>query len=442
MTTTAKKDPETATMTDPTATTGGTATTGAIATTGPTATTGPVATTAATATTRATAAARVAANGLEDVIAATTRLSDVDGEAGRLVIAGKAVEELSGHVSFEEAVHLLWHGVDARAEDRMRVQALLGDAREAAFERLADLGDALTMPDPMDALRAAAGHLISNDVDGRTTRKADDDGLPAALRIVGALAVMAAAWARQGAPLRPDPRASHAADYLRMATGRVPAACEVDALDAYFVTVIDHGMNASTFAARVVASTQSDTVSAVVAALGALKGKLHGGAPGPVLDMLDAIGSADAARPWLERALGRGERIMGMGHRVYRVRDPRAFVLERAIARLESARKLSDASISTERADTSSLRLRLARVVEQDAMALLDARYPERALRANVEFYTAVLLEAVGLPRPLFTPTFAVARSVGWCAHIDEQRATGRLIRPKSRYVNALPAAH
>ena len=408
----------------------------------------------------------VQASGLEDVVAATTRLSDVDGEAGRLVIAGTAVENLAGQVTFEDAIHLLWRGCLPSAQEREHVQALLGDAREAAFERLSGLGDALAMPDAMDALRAAAGHLVTSDTDDNARQDPGDDGLAGALRIIGALAVMAAAWARQPAPVRPDSRASHAADYLRMATGRVPEAHEVAALDAYLVTVIDHGMNASTFAARVVASTASDTVSAVVAAIGALKGKLHGGAPGPVLDMLDAIGTPAAARGWLERALARGERIMGMGHRVYRVRDPRAFVLERAIARLEAAREASgspgpvvapgpqppmgveDATRAATTADASTSasrtgeRLRLARAVEHEAEALLAARHPERVLRANVEFYTAVLLEAVGLPRTLFTPTFAVARSAGWCAHIEEQRAVGRLIRPKSRYVNAPPRSH
>jgi citrate synthase len=288
----------------------------------------------------------------------------------------------------------------------------------------------------MDALRASVGHLASTDDPlGARRDRNHDDGLRAALPIVGAIAVMASAWARQPKPIRPDPNAAHAADYLRMVTGRVPSPSEVDALDADLVTVIDHGMNASTFAARVVASTGSDTVSAVVAAIGALKGKLHGGAPGPVLDMLDAIGTPDraAVRGWLDAALARGERIMGRGHRVYRVRDPRAFGLERAVSRLSAER----AEAAT---DATGARLVLARAVEREAAALLAARHPERALRANVEFYTAVLLETIGLPRTLFTPTFAVGRAAGWCAHIDEQRATGRLIRPKSRFVNAPPA--
>jgi len=344
---------------------------------------------------------RVSASGLEDVVAAVTRLSDVDGEKGRLVIAGRPVEDLAGAATFEEvASRLLGRTVSPRE---------LGDAREVAFDQIAALGDALDLPDPMDALRAATAHL--------------SDGADA-LRIMGAIPVFAAAWARAGKKTeRPDPSTSHAADYLRLATGRTPTAAQVRALDAYLVTVIDHGMNASTFAARVVASTASDMVSAVVAALGALKGKLHGGAPGPVLDMLDAVGETANARAWIEAALARGERIMGMGHRVYRVRDPRAFVLERAVRELASA-------------DDTSPRLALARAVEAEAEAILGARHPDRALKANVEFYTALLLEAVGLPRTLFTPTFAVGRVAGWCAHVEEQRRVGRLIRPKSRYID------
>jgi citrate synthase len=190
-------------------------------------------------------------------------------------------------------------------------------------------------------------------------------------------------------------------------------------------------MNASTFAARVVTSTQSDPVSALVAAVGALKGPLHGGAPGPVLDMLDRIGDAASVRPWLTAELAAGRRIMGMGHRIYRVRDPRAFVLERALADLERQR--------AGRPDQG--RLALARLVERTAEDLLAERHPDRPLRANVEFYTALLLEAVGLDRACFSTTFAVGRCAGWLAHIAEQRRTGRLIRPGSRYVGPLPAA-
>lgn len=355
---------------------------------------------------------RISASGLEDVVAAVTRLSDVDGERGRLVIAGRPVEELAGEVAFEDVLFLLFHGSMPGAEDAARVRAALGEARAAAHAKLAAIGDALALPDAMDALRAATAHLSV----------ASCDPFEEATRIVGAVAVFAAAKARGDVALAPDPRATHAADYLRLATGRPADPRRAAALDAYLVTVVDHGMNASTFAARVVASTESDTVSAVVAALGALKGRLHGGAPGPVLDMLDAIGNEENARGWLEGALARRERIMGMGHRVYRVRDPRAFVLERALGRLEPTPRLA-----------------LARAVEREAEALLSARHPDRPLKANVEFYTALLLEAVGLPRASFTPTFAVGRVAGWCAHVAEQRRVGKLIRPRSAFVDARP---
>ena len=365
-----------------------------------------------------TVPSKIEGSGLEDVVAATTRLSDVDGAAGRLVIAGYPIEELAGRRSFEDVLFLLFRGALPTDAQRAALQGELGEARVVAEARLGDLGDALALPDGMDALRAGVAHLGV---------VAGDEPMVEAVRILGALAVFAAAWARPGA--RPDGHLPHGADYLRMVAGRAPSAAETAAIDAYLVTVMDHGMNASTFAARVVASTASDTVSAVVAAIGALKGKLHGGAPGPVLDMLDAIGDAAKAEPWLAAAATRDERIMGMGHRVYRVRDPRAFVLERAVAQLEAAGVAS-----------ADGRLRLARAVEAEAEKQLAARHPERALKANVEFYTAVLLEAIGLPRRLFTPTFAVARAAGWCAHVAEQRRYGRLIRPRSRYVDLAPA--
>jgi citrate synthase len=308
----------------------------------------------------------------------------------------------------------------------------LGRARQRAWARLPHLGDALDTDDAMAALRAALSHLQAGADSGPD--HAEPRVAPTLkCEITAALAVFAAAWARRRhgqPPLSPDASLGHAADYLRMATGEGPGegAARAAALDAYLVTAADHGMNASTFTARVVASTQSDAVSAIVAALGALKGPLHGGAPGPVLAMLDAIGEPAHAATWIAARLAAGERIMGMGHRVYRVRDPRAAVLERAVERLEAA-------------GVHSPRLALARAVEAVAVATLKEHRPERRLAANVEFYTAVVLDAVGLPQDLFAATFAVARVAGWLAHIDEQRALGRLIRPASRYVGPQPEA-
>jgi citrate synthase len=189
--------------------------------------------------------------------------------------------------------------------------------------------------------------------------------------------------------------------------------------------VIDHGLNASTFAARVAASTRAGLVSAALAGLSALKGPLHGGAPGPVIDMLDAIGTPDQARTWLEAALDGGDRLMGFGHRVYRVRDPRADALKTAIRRLG--------------ADQG--RLALGEAVEAAALEILRTRKPDRALETNVEFYTALLLEALSIPPAAFTCIFAAGRVAGWTAHAWEQVATGRLIRPQSIYVGPVPAA-
>jgi citrate synthase len=205
---------------------------------------------------------------------------------------------------------------------------------------------------------------------------------------------------------------------------------EVAALDAYLVTVADHGLNASTFAARVVASTRAGLTSAAVSGLSALKGPLHGGAPGPVIEMLDGVAGFGDARAWLEAALDRGDRLMGFGHRVYRVRDPRADALKRAVRAL--AASLPERGASTGR-------LALAEAVEAAALAVLRERKPGRSLDTNVELYTALLLEALAFPPSAFTCVFAMGRVAGWIAHAREQLAGGRLVRPQSRYVGPRP---
>lgn len=363
--------------------------------------------------------------GLEGVVVADTRLSDVDGERGKLVVAGHDVERLAEWATFEDVVSLLDRALEPSAPPRgpdpalrRSVTADLARGRVEAFAMLDRLGDALDAKDGMDALRAAAAHLAAG------------AGLAGDHMLIGALAVFAAAWIRRRArkePVAPDPGLSHAADYLRMATGVVSDAALARALDVYLVTVADHGMNASTFTARVIASTASDSVSAVTGAIGALKGPLHGGAPGPVLDMLDAIVTPDRARSFITAKLDSGERIMGMGHRIYRARDPRAAVFETAVRALGVK-------------SPANARLSLARAVEEAAEEILRARHPDRPLKANVEFYTAILLEAVGLPREAFSPTFAVGRVAGWLAHVREQRAFGRLVRPASNYVGPVPS--
>jgi citrate synthase len=215
---------------------------------------------------------------------------------------------------------------------------------------------------------------------------------------------------------------SHAANYLATLFGQIPGAEEVRGLETYLNTVVDHGMNASTFTARVIISTQSDLISAVVGALGALKGPLHGGAPGPALDMVFEIGDAANIEPYLRQKLERGERLMGFGHRIYKVRDPRAEVLSAAAARMF-------------RGNGHQALYQLSRQVEQTAVALLAEYKPSRNLQTNVEFYTALLLHGLGLTPDLFTPTFAIGRVAGWIAHCFEQQRLSRLIRPQSVYV-------
>ena len=352
--------------------------------------------------------------GLEGVVVAETEMSHVDGNAGRLIIRGHEVEEIAGKLSFEECAALLWTGApDSDLRER------LGRSRSDAWQHLQNQTGLLSMNNAMDAIR---GFVASLD----TTSDAIED----ALLVSGAIPVIAAAWSQHQSgekSLEPDPGASHAEDYLRMTgAGRSAGERQVEALDAYLVTVIDHGLNASTFAARVVASTRSDLISSITAAIGALKGPLHGGAPGPVLDMLDQIGEASKASGWIRAELDKGNRIMGMGHRIYRVRDPRAMVLERFVDHLSAAPE-------------TAKRIELAKAVESAALKELAVRKPERKICANVEFFTAVLLEAIGLPRDLFSPTFAVGRVAGWCAHVMEEKKRGRLIRPAARYIGQVP---
>ena len=354
--------------------------------------------------------------GLEDVVAAETRLSGVDGEAGELTIAGFPVEELAGRASFEEVLYLLWNDElpDAGRLERFREglaarrglpAATLGLLRAVAGEKVS----------VMDALRMAAG----------TVRTSGDEEEALAL-VAGLPTIVAAYWRMLGGeePVDPDPELGHAANYLYMLTGQVPGVEFVRALDTYLGAVSDHGMNASTFVARVVVSTRSDFVSAVAGALGALKGPLHGGAPGPALDVVFEIGESGRAEMVLREKLGRGERLMGFGHRIYRVRDPRADVLASAAERLyttDGDREIYD----------------LALDVERTALRLLEEHKPGRNLQTNVEFYTALLLHGLRLPTELFTPTFAVGRVAGWTAHCFEQRALDRLIRPQSEYVGS-----
>ena len=359
----------------------------------------------------------VIASGLDGVAAAETRLSAVDGEAGELIIAGFPVEELAGRATFEEVVYLLWHDTLPDATQLTAFRQELGAQRplpRAALE-LVRAAAAERVP-AMDALRMAAGTV--------SLGTAAKDGTEALALVARLPTIVATYWRLLGGdePVAPDPGLGHTANYLYMLTGEEPGSEAVRALETYLNTVADHGMNASTFAARVIVSTRSDVVSAVVGAIGALKGPLHGGAPGPALDVVFEIGESVRAEAVLREKLGRGERLMGFGHRIYKVRDPRADVLASAAERLYAT-------------DGDEDLYRLALEVEKTALGLLAEHKPGRNLQTNVEFYTALLLHGLGLPAELFTPTFAVARVAGWTAHCFEQRGLDRLIRPQSTYV-------
>jgi citrate synthase len=359
----------------------------------------------------------VLASGLEGVIAAETRLSAVDGEAGELTIAGFPVEELASRATFEEVVYLLWHDALPDPGELAAFKEELGAMRTLPLATLELLRAVAAEREPaMDALRMAAGTVSLGGA---------DDPYDEAIALVARLPTIVAAYRRLlngDEPVAPDPRLGQAANYLYMLTGEEPGAEEVRALETYLNTVADHGMNASTFAARVIVSTRSDVVSAVVGAIGALMGPLQGGAPGPALDVVFEIGESSRAEPVLREKLERGERLMGFGHRIYKVRDPRADVLAAAAQRLYAT-------------DGDRDLYELVLEVEKTALGLLAEYRPDRNLQTNVEFYTALLLHGLGLPPQLFTPTFAASRVAGWTAHCFEQKALDRLIRPQSAYV-------
>ena len=272
--------------------------------------------------------------------------------------------------------------------------------------------------DPMNVLRTAVSAL------GSTDGFAEAPSIEQAMNITAKIPTILATFhryrtGRPGIPSRSD--LSHTANYLYLLSGKEPASSHVRALDAYLVLTADHGMNASTFTARIIASTLSDLVSSVTGAIGALKGPLHGGAPAKVAEMLEAIGTQEQAEPWLHRELEQGNRIMGFGHRVYKAEDPRAVALRKLAGELAGAQ---DAEW-----------LALAHHVEDVTLRLLEEYKPGRKLYTNVEFYAAAVLRGVGLPEDLYTPTFAASRAVGWTAHVLEQISDNRLIRPAAEYV-------
>lgn len=346
--------------------------------------------------------------GLKGVVAGETALAMIDGERGALRYRGYPIAELVEHGSYAQVAELLWTG------------EWTPDGRLACAPLPAAVLDVLRRLPPatgaMDALRTAisAWGAAESLAWPPTVEQAR------AVTAFAPTALAAHARVREGLePIEPDPELGLAAGFLYQLRGERPDEASARALDAYFVVGAEHGFNASTFTARVITSTHSDLASAVVGAIGALKGPWHGGAPSEVVDQLHQIGSVDQAEAWIRGALGRGERLMGFGHRVYRAYDPRAAAL-RGVA--EGLSGMADW-------------LDLAVAVEEVALRVLAEYKPDYPIKTNVEYYAAAVLQGVGLPPNLFPATFALARHAGWTAHCLEQAEVNVLIRPSVRYV-------
>lgn len=351
-------------------------------------------------------------SGLEGVIVAETVLSESDGERGVLWLRGHPLDEVVAQFGYEGTVALLWEGFAGAGLSRAIIRAELGKGRQAAFARL---GAWLEAAKPLPLL---GGVRLSLEFLPAETAPAE---------ILATLPVaVAALWraGRQEPLLPPDPLLSTTADLLRMIHGRPAPAPIAEALDTYFTTIVENGLNTSAFAARIVASSGASLVSAVLGAYCAFEGPRHGGAPGPTLDMLNTLAASGDIDGWIESRLAAGGRLFGFGHRVFRRGDPRAVELRKALERLDSG------------AD----RLAFASEVERRVASVFARLKPRsKPLEPNVEINAALLLDAVGIPREAFTPVFAVARAAGWLAHAMEQRSAGRLVRPSSRYVGPRP---
>jgi len=370
--------------------------------------------------------------GLEDVVAANSAICDVDGRAGRLRYRGYDIADLAEHSSYEEVAYLLWNGdLPGKATFAEFARSLAGQ-RAAPPAVLAAMERYPRAAHPLEALRSAVSLLAMYDPD--VADNLPDANLRKSRRLTAQMGTLVAAWRRirEGKPaVSPDPALSHAADFLYMMTGAPPDPLAAEAMDAVLVLHAEHELNASTFVARVAVATVSDMHSAVVAALGTLKGPRHGGANEDVLIMLEAIGPPEQAEPYIrarlatrahmshaERADPRN-RIPGWGHRVYKVDDPRAARL-RAIGR-----RLAERAGLLPLFETAEIVYRVMKA--------------ETDLPVNVDYYSAVIYRALGIPSDFCTSIFAVARVAGWCAHIMEQYGDNRLIRPRAHYIGTAP---
>ena len=346
--------------------------------------------------------------GLEGVIAGETSLSYIDGAAGRLLYRGYRIGDLVERGTYAAVANLLWTG-EWDASQRLPTAPVPQPVLEVLRAMPKDAK-------PMDALRTAVSAWgTTQDLPWPPTVEQ-----ARALTAFSPSALAAFARLRSGKePIDPDPELDLTAGFLYQSSGERPDEGTARALDAYFIVGAEHSFNASTFTARVITSTRSDIASAVAGAIGTMKGPLHGGAPSEVVDQLAEVGSADKAEQWIRDTLASGERLMGFGHRVYRAYDPRAAALRKVAESMEHKPDW----------------LQLAIEVEDVALRILAEKHPERAIKTNVEYYAAPVLQGVGLSPDLFPATFSLSRHAGWTAHALEQAANKRLIRPDVNYV-------
>ncbi len=365
--------------------------------------------------------------GLEGVVVAETDIGDVRGLEGFYHYRQYSAVDLAEHRTIEDVWFLMFEGHLPSLAERAAFMAKVAPLREippavlAVLPQIAGVG---TSAPPLDMLRTTLS-LIGAHLGFRPSLDIDAAELRAqALQVCAVVPTLLTAIYRiqHGLePIAPNPELAYATNYLFMLHGEVPPADHARAVEQYLISTIDHGFNASTFTARVITSTGADLAAAVVGGIGALSGPLHGGAPSRALDMLDSIGTLDNAEPWLRAAVERGDRLMGFGHRVYKTDDPRSVMLRGVAERLGGPN------------------VELAEQIEAKAIEVLAELKPGRKLYTNVEFYAGIVMDRCGLPREMFTPTFASSRVIGWCAHILEQAADNRLIRPSAQYVGPPP---
>lgn len=357
--------------------------------------------------------------GLEGVVAAETEIGLVDGEKGHLVYRGYWAKDLALEHDFEAVAYLLLNGELPSESELDEFSKALVRNRELPAHVKAIIDILPVDMDMMSVIRTAVSSMGDSSCQWPPT-------LDQAVRIISVLPTIIAYRYHQttNTPVvSPNPSLGHVANYLYMLTGKEPNAAHARALNAYFILTMEHGMNAGTFASRTIISTQSDITSAISGAVGAMKGPLHGGAPSEVIHMLNEIGEASNAEPWIRNVLTNGGRLMGFGHRVYKTRDPRAVALREVTSQLVGEDPWFDFAFE----------------VENTAIRLLEEYKPGRRLYTNVEFYAAAVLSAVNMPTELFTATFTASRVVGWTSHLLEQVGINRIFRPQSVYTGDMP---